>query len=75
MHIRLPAGIELDFTMPDRESPFWPIFRILMVMAFSVAFMYDTATQFDETELNCLARIMGAVCGLEGLIALARKKK
>jgi hypothetical protein len=75
MHIRLPAGVEFDFNLPPNDSAFWPIFRIFMVMAFSTIFMWDTATQFDETELNCLARIMTAVCGLEVGIAIARKKR
>jgi len=75
MHIRIPGGLELEFDLPSNDSAFWPIFRIFMVMMFSVAFMYDTATQFDETELNCLARIMTAVCGLEVGIAWIRRKK
>jgi hypothetical protein len=51
--------------MPENDSPLWPLFRIFSVFAFGIIFLYDTATQFDETELECLAKIMFAVSGFE----------
>lgn len=52
-------------SLPEKDSPLWPLIRIFSVFAFGILFLYDTATQFDATELECLTKLMFAVSGIE----------
>jgi hypothetical protein len=46
-----------------------------MVLGFAAIFMWDTATNFDSSELECLTKLMFAVTGAEiGMKLLAGKK-
>jgi len=56
--------------LPAAQHPIWALLRILAVLVFAYLCMSGTAENFDETELECIKWMLGAVIGYESIQGL-----
>jgi len=56
--------------LPSSDHPIWALVRFGMVLGFAGFFMWQTASDFDKTEWDCLIRLTVAVFGTEYVINL-----